>query len=78
MYRKFGWLHNRLLLHLQDELQVLEEELLRFDRDEAINSNPVLQRCRRKDDGRPESKRLTMLKLIKETLGEYGGSAKQF
>lgn len=71
VYRKFGWLHNRLLLHLQDELQVLEEELLRFDRDEAINSNPVLQRCRRKDDGRPESKRLTMLKLIKETLGEY-------
>ena len=76
MYRKFGWLHNRLLLHLQDELSVLEEELEDFDKDEAINSRLVYQRSRRKDELRPDSKRRIMLEVIKEKLEEYGGFAR--
>ena len=77
MYRKFGWLHNRLLLHLQDELQLLEEELKEFDKDDAINSRPVYQQSRRKDDRRSDSKRPIMLKLIKEKLEEYGRSPRK-
>lgn len=77
MYRKFGWLHNRLLLHLQDELSVLEIELEDFDKDEAINSRPVYQRSRRKDEARPDSKRRLMLQVIKEKLEEYGGFARR-
>ena len=77
MYRKFGWLHNRLLLHLQDELTVLEQELEEFDKDEAINSKSVYQQSRRKDERRADSKRPIMLNLIKEKLEEYGGLARQ-
>ena len=76
--RKFGWLHNRILLHLQDELQVFEEELEEFDKDEAIDSNPIYQQSRRKDDARPDSERSIMLNRIKQKLGEYGGSAKRY
>ena len=41
VYGKFGRLHNRVLLQLQDELQVLEDELLRLDRLEATRSDPA-------------------------------------
>lgn len=78
IYRKFGWLHNRLLLHLQDELQVLEEQLEKFDKDEAVDSKPIYQRSRRRDYHRPDSKRAVMLKLIKEKLEEYGTSRKYY
>lgn len=77
MYRKFGWLHNRLLLHLQDELSVLEKELEDFDKDEAIYSTPLYQRSRRADEDRPDSKRRIMLQVIKEKLEEYGEFARQ-
>ena len=73
VYRKFGWLHNRLLLHLQDELTVLEEELEEFDKHEATKSKPIYQQSRRKDERRADSKRPAMLKLIQEKLEEYGG-----
>ncbi|KAL9121480.1 MAG: hypothetical protein Q9187_001958 [Circinaria calcarea] len=32
IYRKFGWLHNRVLLHYQDELAEYEEQLEDIDR----------------------------------------------
>lgn len=75
MYRKFGWLHNRLLLHLQDEVTVLEEKLEMLDKDEAINSGPVYQQSRRKDEHRADSRRPLLLKLIKGKLKEYGRTA---
>lgn len=77
MYRKFGWLHNRLLLQLQDELSVLEVQLENFDKDEAIHSRPLYQQSRRKDEARPDSERRLKLQVIKEKLEEYGGFARQ-
>ncbi len=71
VYRKFGWLHNRVLLTLQDELQLLEEELLLLDKVEATKGNPVHQQSRRLDYGRPNSRRRTLLTDIKKKLDEY-------
>lgn len=73
IYRKFGWLHNRVLLHLQDELVDLEGQLEDFDKWEALTGNPTKLLCRRLDDAVPEeSERRTMLKLCHEKLDEYG------
>ena len=72
VYRKFGWLHNRVLLQLQDELQVLEDDLLRLDKLEATRSDPVYQRSHRVDYSRPNSKRRAVLADIKKKLDEYG------
>ena len=72
IYRKFGWLHNRLLLHLQDEVQVLENNLLSFDKFEAIRGDPRFQQSCRLDNGRQNSKRRVMLTDIKAKLDEYG------
>ena len=49
IYRKFGWLHNRLLLHLQDELKKLEEDLERLDRWELEKGDYKKLRSRRRD-----------------------------
>ena len=61
IYRKFGWLHNRLLLHSQDGLSVLGKELEDFDKDEVIYSRLVYQQSRRKEKRRPDPKRRIML-----------------
>ena len=71
IYRKFGWLHNRFLLHLQDELQVLENNLLSFDKFEATRGNPRFQQSCRLDNGRQNSKRRAMLTDIKAKLDEF-------
>ena len=72
VYRKFGWLHNRVLLQLQDELQVLEDDLMRLDTLEPTRSNPVYQQSRRVDYGRPNSQRRAILADVKGKLDEYG------
>lgn len=73
MYRKFGWLHNRILLHLQDELVDLEGQLEALDHWEAQTGNPTKLRCRRLDDAVPEkSERRKLLSQCSEKLAEYG------
>lgn len=73
IYRKFGWLHNRILLHLQDELADLEDQLEDLDRWEVLTGNPKKLLCRRLDDAVPEeSERRRLLTLCREKLDEYG------
>jgi len=73
IYRKFGWLHNRILLHLQDELVDLEGQLEDLDKWESLTGNPTKLLCRRLDDAVPEdSERRKLLKTCREKLDEYG------
>lgn len=69
IYRKFGWLHNRVLLHIQDELQELEEELEMIDAWEAKSGDNVKLASRR-EDTTPD--RLELIGTIKQKLDEYG------
>jgi hypothetical protein len=48
IYRRFGFLHARLLLQKQDELRLMEDELNRMDRRDKIDNLNAL-RCRRDD-----------------------------
>lgn len=73
IYRKFGWVHNRILLHLQDELVDLEGQLEDLDKWEALTGNPTKLVCRRLDDAGPEeSERRILLRRCSEKLAEYG------
>ena len=72
IYRKFGWLHKRILLHLQDELVELEEQLQGLDEWETLTGNPKKLLCRRLDDAAPDSLRRSLLKESSEKLGKYG------
>ncbi|CAD6583873.1 MAG: hypothetical protein ASARMPRED_001528 [Alectoria sarmentosa] len=66
--RKFGWLHSRVLLHLQDELQELEEELESLDSWELSSGDPSRLKSRRLDDERPNALRKALLIKIHEGL----------
>lgn len=70
--RKFGWLHSRLLLHLQDDLQRLERELERLDKREAQKGDDLKLRAYRIDCAGTDSKRQKLLSSINEKLREYG------
>ena len=72
IYRKFGWLYNRLLLHLQDELKKLEEDLERLDRWELEKGDYKKLRSRRRDASFPTSKRQALLTVLNGKLKEYG------
>ena len=69
IYRKFGWLHNRVLLHIQDELQKLEQELEGVDNWEAKSGDMVKLASRRADKNTARSE---LIAAIKEKLDEYG------
>lgn len=75
IFRRFGFLHTRLLLQKQDELRIMEGELEREDENDRRN-NPELLQCRRddaaysRDDGRET--RTELLNRIKTTLMDYG------
>ena len=70
IYRKFGWLHNRVLLHIQDELQELEQDLEGVDKWEAESGDMLKLASRRSDD---RTARLEVFDVIKQKLDEYGG-----
>ncbi|MCJ1268161.1 hypothetical protein MMC22_008047 [Lobaria immixta] len=71
IYRKFSWLHNRVLLHYQDELAELEYELEALDQDDFQVDDKLLI-SRRRDDGRLKgSRRKELLKEIDGKLSEY-------
>ena len=69
IYRKFGWLHNRVLLHIQDELQKLEKELEVADEWEAKSGDIVKLASRRLDTNKA---RKDVIIAIKDKLDEYG------
>ena len=71
IYRKFLWLHNRVLLKYQDELAELEEDLESLDRHDYQNDDKRLI-SRRRDDAFADSERKELIKMIAEKLASYG------
>lgn len=71
IYRKFGWLHARVLLHYQDELAELEDELELLDEFHFRNA-PDRLTSRRKDDTMRGARRKEIVQKINEKLADYG------
>lgn len=74
IYRKFGWLRNRLLLDLQDELVTLEEELQLLDDNDERLCDPEDVLISRRNDEMQKTLRQDLLKVIRKKLSEYGMS----
>lgn len=82
IYRRFGFLHARLLLYKQDELRELEEELRDMDkRDWDAESFQDCLRSRDKDDAvknqHGRSSRKELLQRIEKKALEYGELLRQ-
>lgn len=72
IYRKFGWLHNRALLYLQDELSELEEELIGSDSWDFADGDNTRLFSRRVDFAEGStSYRKTLIPQINKKLAEY-------
>lgn len=71
IYRKFAWLHNRLLLHKQDELYELEQRLERLDQSDSVQDPRRLKSRRRDEHVPPNSGRKELLQQIEEKLENY-------
>jgi hypothetical protein len=73
IYRRFGFIHARLLLQKQDELRIMEEELDQMDKRDLKN-NPTALKCRMEDDERqdqvPET-RQSLLARLEATVLSY-------
>jgi hypothetical protein len=77
VYRRFGFLHARLLLQKQDELRVMEEALDEMDRKDANGEDSQVLQCREEDEARADQHsgaRKSLLGRIEETLLKYGKS----
>jgi len=73
IYRRFGFLHARLLLQKQDELRIMEEELDRMDHRDKLNNTKALQ-CRVEDVERQDQVRETrqaLLSRVEDTILKY-------
>ena len=72
VYRKFGWLHNYALLHLQDELAQLQDDLEILDKLEFSEGNPRRLQSRRLDYNSSEASRKELLGKVHSKLAQYG------
>jgi hypothetical protein len=75
IYRRFGFLHARLLLQKQDELRLMEEELEEIDQRDARGEDAIVLQCREDDDartGQEGTTRKSLLNKIEDTLLKYG------
>jgi hypothetical protein len=70
LYRKFSYLHARLLLSKQDELRELEKDLDRLDKVDQ-GKDPSLLKSREKDDA-TSGRRKKLLSEIERKFTEYG------
>ena len=71
LYRRFGVLRNRLLLHKQDQIVRLSTELDKLDKTDET-SNPERLYCRRYDEKLgAESQRNSLLKSLGDLLRDY-------
>jgi len=74
IYRRFGFIHARLLLQKQDELRLMEEELDRLDKRDLLPNSKMLQ-CRMEDverqDGQEGGNRQALLARMEETVLKY-------
>lgn len=78
IFRKYGFLRNRVLLYRQDELAQLERTLIAMDEDDN-GTNPDRLQCRQTDEdldhehtGDPIYTRKGLIKAIDDKLKEYG------
>ncbi|KAL2042159.1 hypothetical protein N7G274_005347 [Stereocaulon virgatum] len=71
IYRKFGWLRNYALLHLQDELVDLQQQLERLDKWEFRDGDYKKLLSRRKDYARDDSLRRNLVSKIHSKLAQY-------
>ncbi|CAO2654411.1 Nn.00g111440.m01.CDS01 [Neocucurbitaria sp. VM-36] len=86
MYRKFEHLNHRVLLHLQDEICELEEELRYLDeciaqttpRDEAGHAYPASRRGDARYGGELHYRRTELLGRIFQKLGQYNQALSSF
>ena len=69
MFRSFGRLHTRTLLHKQDELQQLEQRLDQLDHRDSLTSPFSLTTNRRHHSSTPE--RQALLGEVEEKLRDY-------
>ena len=77
IYRRFGTLHARLLLHAQDELRQMETQLLRMDkRDNMTEDGRDFLMSRENDDAREvmpgRESRKQLIERTKQKTIEYG------
>jgi len=72
IYRRFGFIHARLLLQKQDELRIMEAELDRMDKRDRFNNVEALQ-CRMTDESRTQDgeSRKALLSRLQETVLVY-------
>jgi hypothetical protein len=72
IYRRFGFVHARLLLQKQDELRIMEAELDRMDQRDKFNNVEALQ-CRMEDESRTQDgeSRKALLSRLQETVLVY-------
>jgi hypothetical protein len=76
LYRRFGYLQSRILLHKQDELRELEERLDQLDKKDAEDSKTKkLLKSRDLDDKR-NGPRIALLVTIEKKFKEYGRFSK--
>ena len=71
-FRKFGWLRNYALLHRQDELAALQDELVDFDKWDFRDGDQKRLVSRRLDYERPDSRRREIIANVHCKLKEYG------
>ena len=74
IYRKFGWLHHYALLHLQDGLVEIQEELERLDTWESERGDPSKLVSRRIDYAYKDSRRKELVERLHDKLAQYGTS----
>ena len=72
IYRKFGFLRNYALLHLQDELVEIQEDLERLDRWEFSDGDPKKLVSRRRDRAVGDSRRQELITKAHVKLKQYG------
>lgn len=73
IFRRFGFLHTRLLLHTQDELRIMEKELDQMDQRDSFQNIKLLQ-CRVDDNLRKDEvpqTRTALLSRIEAAILKY-------
>lgn len=78
MCRRFGFLHDRVLLYRQDELTQLERDLVEMDSLDA-EEDPLSLQSRKRDDAREfELTRKGLIDKIDSKLKQYGKTNRLF
>ena len=79
IYRRFGFLHARVLLRKQDKLREMEEALDTMDRSDAKISDPLPNKAlmsraidESRNDASPHGTRAELLDRVENDLVKYG------